>query len=524
MRNQLAEDLRAGRFVVTFEFVTPPRRVTPPLALAPALELARGAAADERIAAIAVTDRVKTDFDHDPWLMAQPIGLAMGKQPLVHLSGKGRSPEDFQAALRRCTAAGLRNLLLVTGDKLKSQEAPARYLDSVDMLAAARAFDPDLLLAGAVSPFKYCEEECVLQYLKATKKVLAGADLLVTQVGWDPAKQRELLAFLRRRGLRLPVLANLMNLGARAARFLHGGKVPGVVVSDDLLRKVEEESAAEDEGRGASLRRLAMQVVGARLMGYAGVQVTGVHSYRRAAVLQDLAESLGARLPTLEAWEEAWRESLRLHDGSIARVAPSGGFTLTPEGDLPPPAAAPSGGARLKFHLLDAVDRALFHHGTGLQPALAPIVGRVASGSRVDHALTRLERAAKRPLVGCATCGFCRLPYTQYVCPETCPKGLANGPCGGTAANRCEFGDRECIHNARYRLARATGRLAELERLLVPPVPPASRGTCSWAHHYRGDSPRARWLGDRRTATEPGCGGMHDATGEPETRQKPVVP
>ncbi|QZN99113.1 methylenetetrahydrofolate reductase C-terminal domain-containing protein [Chenggangzhangella methanolivorans] len=62
----------------------------------------------------------------------------------------------------------------------------------------------------------------------------------------------------------------------------------------------------------------------------------------------------------------------------------------------------------------------------------------------------RVERAIKNPIFGCETCGMCRLAATQYVCPETCPKGLANGPCGGTAKNLCEFRDRECIHSAKY--------------------------------------------------------------------------
>ena len=50
------------------------------------------------------------------------------------------------------------------------------------------------------------------------------------------------------------------------------------------------------------------------------------------------------------------------------------------------------------------------------------------------HALHAVERMVKRPLVGCDTCGSCRLQETLYVCPETCPKGLANGPCGGTGS------------------------------------------------------------------------------------------
>jgi methylenetetrahydrofolate reductase (NADPH) len=107
----------------------------------------------------------------------------------------------------------------------------------------------------------------------------------------------------------------------------------------------------------------------------------------------------------------------------------------------------------------------------------------------VERGLHWIERRIKEPVVGCQTCGFCRLPYTSYVCPETCPKGLANGPCGGTSDNTCEFGDRECIHNRKYRIAKAAGRLEELERVLIPPVDEARRGSCSWTNHFRGEDP-----------------------------------
>ena len=84
------------------------------------------------------------------------------------------------------------------------------------------------------------------------------------------------------------------------------------------------------------------------------------------------------------------------------------------------------------------------------------------------------------------------------MCPETCPKGLANGPCGGTTENVCEFGDRECIHNQKYRIARDTGRLLDLEDVLIPSVDAAKRGTCSWTNHFRGDDPAVIRLRDIR--------------------------
>src|SRR2546421_399536 len=72
--------------------------------------------------------------------------------------------------------------------------------------------------------------------------------------------------------------------------------------------------------------------------------------------------------------------------------------------------------------------------------------------------------------------------------------GRANGPCGGTKDNVCEFGDRECIHNQIYRVSKQAGLLANLEEVLMPPVPEAAWGSCSWVTHFRGEGPKVTRL------------------------------
>lgn len=70
-------------------------------------------------------------------------------------------------------------------------------------------------------------------------------------------------------------------------------------------------------------------------------------------------------------------------------------------------------------------------------------------------------------------------------CPETCPKGLANGPCGGTTLDQCEFGDRECIHSVKKaRLAETGNQIAILKERLIDTVPIELRGTSSWVNWF----------------------------------------
>jgi methylenetetrahydrofolate reductase (NADPH) len=484
--NRLREALAARRFATTVEVVTPTRAQDLAEALGPALALARGLADDGRVAALSVTDRLRSDDDHDPVRAAHRLAEASGATPLVHLSGKDRTPESLARALGGLVEAGLDAVLCLSGDRLKAMPAGRRvpYVDSVQGVAIARRLVPGALVAAAVSPFKYTEEEVHNQYFKMARKHAAGADVLVTQVGWDMAKLEELARWRRERGLAHAVLANVMPLSAGAARHLRTGAVPGVVVSAELQALVEAEAAGPDRGRAARQRRLALQIVGAERLGFAGVQLSGLAAAADVVRVLDLVEAWRERAPSLEAWREAWEASLRGPDGRRARAATGRGFFVF-DGTAGR-AAAPGALARGRYLALHAVHQAIFHPHSPVYRALRPLARRVRPDSAAAAWLARAEHAVKAPLVGCELCGTCRLPQTLYVCPETCPKGLANGPCGGSTDNVCEAGDRACVHALVYRLARAAGRLHELERGIVPAAA-GPRGTCSWIAHFAGE-------------------------------------
>lgn len=57
-----------------------------------------------------------------------------------------------------------------------------------------------------------------------------------------------------------------------------------------------------------------------------------------------------------------------------------------------------------------------------------------------------LEKLIKDKLFGCQHCGQCILTHTKLICPMNCPKGLRNGPCGGTLDGKCEvIPERDCV-------------------------------------------------------------------------------
>src|SRR5437870_9782943 len=134
--NVLRRRLGQAQFVASIEFVTPAAHEPFETAIAPITELAERIKADARFDTIALTDRVKSDHDHDPVRVAAHVAEACGKAPLVHLSGKDRDQAWLLDSLAQMPSAGLENLLLVTGDKMKGApgDRPIRYYDSVNMI------------------------------------------------------------------------------------------------------------------------------------------------------------------------------------------------------------------------------------------------------------------------------------------------------------------------------------------------------------------------------------------------------
>lgn len=71
---------------------------------------------------------------------------------------------------------------------------------------------------------------------------------------------------------------------------------------------------------------------------------------------------------------------------------------------------------------------------------------RVWTKSRLYRVLFGVEEWFKKRVFGCHSCGQCVLRSTSFVCPQSCPKQMRNGPCGGSMFGKCEvFPERDCV-------------------------------------------------------------------------------
>jgi len=119
---------------------------------------------------------------------------------------------------------------------------------------------------------------------------------------------------------------------------------------------------------------------------------------------------------------------------------------------------------------------------TWLRRMLRALAGWADRRPRVAAGVERLELLVKQPLFGCQACGNCVLSYMEYVCPQTCPKQMRNGPCGGTSFGHCEVIDQPCIWGAVYERATAQARVPDL-RVYIPPPDRSLQGTSSWINY-----------------------------------------
>ena len=79
------------------------------------------------------------------------------------------------------------------------------------------------------------------------------------------------------------------------------------------------------------------------------------------------------------------------------------------------------------------------------------------------------------------------LPTTAYACPQTCPKQLRNGPCGGVFPDgSCEvYPETRCVWVIAYERAEQTGHVEDLRRL-VRPIDHQKWGQSSWINFWAG--------------------------------------
>ena len=448
--NPLRDAIASGKFFYMVELVPSNEKK-----LGEILELTPRLAAIPGMVAAGITSYAGGSTGLDPIQVGAQV-RERGLAPNVHLTCVSRDVPNLRKALNDLYELGIENIFAISGDYPKSKEPTAQPFYDVDsvqlveMIAEMRAKGAPFQISVAVSPFKYTEPDCAYQYLKLEKKIAAGADFAITQVGFDSKKFRELKRYLAERGLKTPVLGNVYELPLRAAEKFSKGEPPGCWAAPELVERIREEvNSSTDKGLAGRMERAAKMVAIVRGLGYAGAYLGGDHDPDRLRWIVERSEELAPK------WEELAEE---------ISYGPKGGFYYFESPKAPPKPMRPL------FRFFDVMAK-LFpvkHEDNGLRRFLGGIMRWVDKHPSLAHGLESAELAFKKPVFGCQACGNCVLGEMEYVCPMTCPKNMRNGPCGGTLNGQCEvIPEQPCIWVAVYEHAKVTHRIDGL-KVYVP--------------------------------------------------------
>jgi methylenetetrahydrofolate reductase (NADH) len=499
--------LQTSRFLVAAELVSVRGSMAGSIAIK-ARAFANELVASPDIDWVSITDNAGGHPQLAPLALARPI-LYAGKEVVIHLTCKDLNRNGLESEAWMLNSEGFYNILAMSGDYPGvgnlGLAKPVFDIDSIGLISLLNRMNQGLsslelsskkqplektnFCIGAVTNnFKLREGEVMPQYLKLEKKVECGARFIINQIGFD------LRLYMDAHGMKgTPLVGNVYVLNPRVAKIFHQGGIPGVVVTQPLLERCQQEGQSPDSGKAFFHEFAAKQIAVYRGLGFRGAYLGGTHQF---PVIQKILEVERTFAP--DDWKQFAREIQFSRPGEFFYYAQDSATSLAdPEHENPRPPASTK-------HVTAVYGLSKFSHGKVFEPgtAIARLGAKLCERSQNPFqgpkAMRLLEHASKKLLYRCKDCGDCSLPEIAYLCPESqCAKNQRNGPCGGTREGRCEvdgFGD--CIWLRAYERLKHEGR----EQTLLQHVPVVQnqglRGTSAWANH---------WLGrDHAAKREPG--------------------
>lgn len=481
--------LDPAHFVVTLELI--PGREHGGKSVETVINIARDAFADGRISAVSMTDNPGGNPALSPDVIGSEI-FRLGMDVIVHFTCRDTNRVGLESRALQLAMMGMKNILALTGDYagqgFAGQGAPVFDLDSVSLQCLLAMLserinatgDPDGFYTGcALSPFKYTEPESFAQYAKLSRKLCGGADFIITQLGYDARKFRELLLYLNRIGSHPPVLGSVYVLTPKVARLMNEGRVPGAVVPDRLLEKVIREWQDPETGRAAAIERAARLGVVLKGLGYKGMHIGGIHkSFGIVVRILDRMTAIENR------WEEFLEDFADAPEGGFYAVSHQGTWIGYPDrkGKHLGPLEC------VHYHVLKTIHELFFDAASPIDPPLRAISRWIDGRPAAKSVLHTAENIGKYLMLDCRQCGDCAIQHVGFQCPESgCPKHTRNGACGGSRGGRCEVHpDRWCIWRQAYRRFAYDGNTSEMIDGCIPPRNWELDRTSSWLNFHLG--------------------------------------
>ena len=486
------------------------------------IENARKAAGKSKIHAISLTDNPSGIPAVSPEMFCLEI-KKLGIEPLVHFALRDKNRNECESLLHGISSLNVRNLLILTGDHpaptgFKGTGKPVFDLDSVQGLQLVEALNAgleydflgkksilmptDFFAGSVISPFKQTEAELMGQYYKLKKKIEAGSKFIVTQVGYDARKLHELVQWQKINNYHIPMMANIYILPYGTGRIMNANQIPGCVVTDKLLKQLDEERTAKDKGKTARLDRAAKMYAIARGLGYSGAHIGGHGaSYEMVEYIINKGEELTLQWPELVTeFNFPQKDGFYLFE----KDEKTGLNSINP-------APRNARGSNSPVYIFSSLaHKTVFNPDSIIFKGFVPLAKSHDEGRKMKNVFHKFEYINKAMLFDCMDCGDCALIDAAFICPMSqCPKGQRNGPCGGSYEGWCEVYPREkkCIWVRAYERLKKHKAENSIAEYIVPPCDWELQHTSSWLNYYLGRDHSAKRLGikppEKRTTDKP---------------------
>jgi homocysteine S-methyltransferase len=192
-----------------------------------------------------------------PLALAVLIENGVGIETVLHYCCRDRNILGMQSDLLGAHALGLRNILIITGDPIRTGDYPDATavfdIDSIGLTNVVHELNCGRDIGGRVlkTPTSFLigvgvnpgavniEEEMKRFYWK----VDAGAEFAITQPVFDIDAFKRFLALIEE--IRIPLIAGIWPLTSyRNAEFMNN-ELPGVTVPDEIMDRMREAGSGE---------------------------------------------------------------------------------------------------------------------------------------------------------------------------------------------------------------------------------------------------------------------------------------
>ncbi|MCC6443450.1 MAG: methylenetetrahydrofolate reductase [Armatimonadetes bacterium] len=248
--------LREGHFVVCGE-------MGPPQGADKAAILKKCDYFRDVVDAVNLTDN-QTAIARMSSVMSSAFAIQGGVEPIMQMTCRDRNRLAQQSEILGAYAAGVRNILCLSGDYQSFGNHPDSKgvfdLDSVQLIHTVAGMNagrflcgdeikppPKMFIGGAANPFAVPLD---LRVIRLGKKIAAGAHFIQTQPVFDCPKFERWLTAIKKEGYHEQVFILVGVMPVRSVKALTYMKesVPGMSIADEYISRMKSAADPKEEG------------------------------------------------------------------------------------------------------------------------------------------------------------------------------------------------------------------------------------------------------------------------------------